>query len=917
MTDVQAAPPGTATFLFSDIEGSTRLEERIGTTRYGVLRERQRELMRAAITQAGGDEQGTEGDSFFVLFAGARAALAAAVAAQRSLAAEPWPDDAPVRVRMGMHTGEPATAGGSLVGLDINRAARIAAAAHGGQILVSDATRALVASTLPPGVTLRDLGEFRLRDLSAPERLVQVDIDGLQSAFPPPTTLEVRPSNLPTQLTTFIGRAEELAAARELLETTRLLTLTGPGGTGKTRLSLELAASIAERFPGGVFFVPLEPIRDPMLVAPRIAMAVGLIESGNRPIAEILGEWLAARRVLLVLDNVEQVIEAAPIVGELIKGAPELSIIATSRAALRISGEQEYPVPGLPVPPDPGQLSGIERMQLPGAVRDLDADAIGTYPAVRLFIDRARAVRPAFSVTNENAPAVAAIAARLHGMPLAIELAAARVKLLSPDAILSRLEHQLDVLAAGGRDLSARQQTLRGAIAWSFDLLDDGARRLLARSSVFAGAFDVASVEVVCGPAGEVGGDVTEGMLALADQSLARVEESADGEPLFRLLVTIREFAAERLADAGETAEVERRHTAHYRAIAEEAAAHLSGEDQRRWLDRLEWQHDDIRAVLDRAVAVPDPDTAIGTAFALWRFWQKHGHLGEARRRLEAMAGAPWSRTDPRLRAKLMEALGGACWWQGDVPEMTVHYQEALDLWLAIGDEREIANAYYNASFSSALPPPGDATPEVTALDLKGLGYLEEAQRRFHGLGDALGEANALWGLGNRHYFRGAPGNGAPEVRAALALFQSLGDRTMEAWSEHMLGTALLRNGDVEESRVQVAHAIRHFHAAGDAAGLTLTLDDMSAIAVADGDLPRAARLRGAARVLTRETGAGLASFVEDTFELTARQSVRTVMSPEDIARYGAEGAAMTLDEAIDYALVGSPPESEHHGTAG
>jgi predicted ATPase/class 3 adenylate cyclase len=913
MTTARPVAGSTATFLFSDIEGSTRLEERVGTARYGELRERHRELLRAAFAEAGGEEQGTEGDSFFVVFASARSAVAAAVAAQRALAAEPWPDDAAVRVRIGLHTGEAEVAGGSLVGIDINRAARVAAVAHGGQILLSDATRAVVSNALPDDTRLRDLGEFRLRDLSSTEHLIQVEADGLPSDFPPPRTIDARANNLPTQLTTFIGRSDELAEARRLLAATRLLTLTGPGGTGKTRLSLELASSVAERFPDGTFFVPLEPIRDPMLVVPRIATAVGLVDSGNRPIAELLGEWLVARRVLLVLDNFEQVIEAAPIVSDLLKGAPNLTVITTSRAALRVSGEQEYPVPGLPVPPDPSQLSAIERMQLPGQARELDATTIGTYPAVRLFIDRALAVRPGFTVTNENAPAVAAIAARLQGMPLAIELAAARVKLLSPDAILSRLEHQLDVLAAGGRDLTSRQQTLRGAIAWSFDLLDPGAQRLLARLSVFAGACDLATAEAICGPAGEVGGDLADGMLALADQSLARVEESPDGEPLFRLLMTIREFAAEQLDAAGETEEIQRRHTRHYLALAEEAATKLSGEDQRRWIDRLEREHDDIRAVLDRAVQVPDPETAIRTAFAMWRFWQKHGHLGEARRRLEAMAAEPWSRTDPRLRAKLMEALGGACWWQADHPAMGVRYLEALDLWLAIGDEREIANAYYNASFTSAIPAGPEATAEEKARDAAGLVYLEEARRRFHELGDDLGEANALWGLGNRLYFRSLPGFGIAEVRAALAIFHALGDRTMEAWSRHMLGTALLRAGEVQEARGQVADAIRHFHGAGDASGLTLTFDDMSAIAVVDGDLERAARLRGAARALSRETGAGLASFVEDTFELDVRKGVRSVMAPEDVERYGAEGAALTLDDAVTYALEGSEPSADEH----
>ena len=916
MTDARPAVAGTATFLFTDIEGSTGLEERVGTARYAELRERHRALLRAAFDAHDGAEQGTEGDSFFVVFGSAREALAAAVEAQRAIAAEPWPADAPIRVRMGLHTGEATSAGGSLVGLDINRAARIAAAAHGGQILASDATRALVTTALPDDVGLRELGEYRLRDLLAPERLVQVTAQGLPAAFPPPRTLDVRPNNLPTQLTTFIGRQDELEAASRLLETTRLLTMTGPGGTGKTRLSLQLAGLVGDRFPDGVFFVPLEPVRDPMLVAPRIASSVGILEGGVRPVVELLTEWLSTRRVLLVLDNVEQVIDAAPLVADLLRAAAGLTIIATSRAPLRISGEQEYPVPGLPTPPDVADMTGLERLNLPGGERGLDAAAVGQYASVRLFIERAMAVKPSFAVTNENAPAVAAISARLHGMPLAIELAAARIRLLSPEAILSRLEHQLDVLAAGGRDLPARQQTLRGAIAWSYEILDKPARRLLDRLSVFSGSPDLAAVEAVCGPAPEVGGDILDGVMALADQSLVRVEETAAGEPRIRLQDTIREYGAERLADRGEVEAIQARHRDWYLALVEASVPELSGADQRMWLDRLEMEHDDIRAVLDRAMARPEPEVAIRIAFAMWRFWQKHGHLGEARRRLDAMAAAAWSREDLRLRARLMEALGGVCWWQGDLASMRSHYEEALALWLEIGDERELANAYYNAAFIYAMDEDA-ATGAVADPEGIGLRYIEQARELFRRVGDERGEANALWALGNHDYFRQLPRFGEDRFREALEIFRRTGDRTMEAWAGHMLGSALTLSGSIEEARRHVVHAVRHFQDAGDAAGLTMTLDDLSALSIVDGDLPRAARLRGAARNLGVETGANLRAVVEDAFDKGIRPGVRTSMAEEDVERYGAEGAAMTLDQAIAYALEGAEPEDVDAADAG
>jgi len=907
-----ALPSGDVTFLFTDIEGSTRLEQQVGTERYGGLRERHRQILRTAFAAHGGLEQGTEGDSFFIVFTSALEAVLAAVAAQRGLAEEPWPEDGSIRVRMGLHSGHAELAGDDLVGLDINRASRITAVAHGGQIILSDSTRALVASRLPPDVRLRDLGTFRLRDLQLPEHIIQVIGDGLREEFPAPRTPDAFPNNLPTQLTTFIGRDVELEDAARLLAATRLLTLTGPGGTGKTRLSLELAAKVAEGFPDGAFFVPLEPIRDPMLVPARIAGAFGLVDAGPRPIMETMVEWLHDRRLLLVLDNFEQVSDAGPIVAELLRAADGLKVIVTSRAALRISGEQEYPVPGLPTPPDPSQLSSVDRLQLPGGSRIVDPGTLGQYAAVRLFIERAVAVRPSFSVTNENAPAVAAISARLQGMPLAIELAAARIKLLSPDAILARLEHQLDVLAAGARDLPARQQTLRGAIAWSYELLDEGARRLLDRLSVFASGCDLESAEAICGPASELNGDPLDSLMALADQSLVRVEETPDGEPRFRLLDTIREYAAEHLDARGETGLIRDRHRDWYLALAERAAGEMSGANQRRWLDRLELEHDDVRTVLDRAAAAPEPAVAIRLAFAMWRFWQKHGHLAEARRRLEAIAAAGWSHDESRLRAKLMEALGGVCWWQGDLASMALYYEEALAVWLTIGDKAELANAYYNASFSYALPVQSNVPLTDADPDQIGLGHIQRARELFHEIGNLGGEANAVWGLGNYHYFRGRPGNGTAEFREALTMFREIHDLTMEAWALHMLGTGLLRNGAVGEAKQHVAHAARHFHAAGDSAGLTMTFDDLSAVAVAEGDLERAARLRGAARNLTTETGAGLAGYVEDAFEREARPGIRSHMSDVDLARFGAEGAAMTLDEAVTYALEGCDPEPGH-----
>ncbi|HUQ44217.1 MAG TPA: adenylate/guanylate cyclase domain-containing protein [Candidatus Limnocylindria bacterium] len=897
----------TLTFLFTDIEGSTQLLDELGAAVYTGILDRQAAIQREAYAHHGGREQGTEGDSFFVVFDSAAEAVRAAVDAQRALSAEAWPDGVEVNVRMGLHAGEASDSTAGLVGLDINRAARIAAAAHGGQIVVSDAVRSLAATDLAEPITLRGLGRHRLKDLREPQPLSQVLADGLRMDFPPLKSLDARPNNLPTQLTSFVGRERELEEAGRLLEGNRLVTMTGPGGTGKTRLSLQVAANAAERYPDGVFFVALETVREPTLVASRIASAIGLAESGARPAGVVLREWLDGKQLLLVLDNFEQVVAAGPVIADLLRDAPGLSTLITSRAALRVSGEQEYPVPGLPTPPDLGNLSALEIASLPVGERAIDPEMLTTYESVRLFIARATSVRPDFRVTNENAPAVAAIAARLHGMPLAIELAAARVKLFSPDAIRARLEDQLALLSAGARDLPERQQTLRGAIAWSYDLLDDGHRRLLDRLSVFEGGAELSAAEAVCGPSTDLGIDVVDGLVDLADQSLIRTIETS-GDPRFQVLDTIRAYAAEQLAARGEVAAIAERHSAWFLELAQRLQPLLAGDDQRAHLDQLEHEHDNIRAVLDRSAAAGHARIAIGLAYAVWRFWQKRGHLYEARRRLDAMAAAPWSNDDPALRARLLEALGGVCWWQADIRGMRAAYREAVELWRRLGDKAELANALYNYTFVFSVPEDRNATEEDLDPGGEGDRASAEAFALYEEIGDERGQGNVLWGRGNRKYFSQAPDAGYAEFSQALEKFRRVGDRTMEAWSLHMTGGALLRQLKRDESRPLLHEALGHFHAAGDAAGMTLVIDDLSAQALADDDPERAARLWGAARALATATGATLASYTDGWIEAQLRPNVRLAVQPEDLERWAREGAAMSLDQAVAYAL-GVPSE--------
>ena len=902
-----ASPPplsGTVTFLFSDIEGSTRLEQAVGTERYGQLRERHREILRATFAAHGGIEQGTEGDSFFVVFGSARDAVAAAVNAQRGLAGEPWPADATIRVRMGLHSGEAGTVGGSLVGLDINRAARIAAAAHGGQIVLSDATRALVGGALPGNFHLRDLGEHRLRDLAGTERLVQLDADDLPVEFPPVRSLDARPNNLPTQLTTFVGRERELTEALDLLTRSRLLTMTGPGGTGKTRLSLQVAAAAADRFGDGAWFVALESVRDPALVAPAIARVLGASDNSTRPPLDMLADAIGAGTVLVLLDNFEQVVAGAPVVAELLRRCANLTVLVTSRAALRVSGEQEYPVPGLPAPPDLSHLSEVERLNLPLGLRSLDPAGLNQYEAVRLFIARALSVKPGFAVTNANAPAVAGICARLHGMPLAIELAAARIKLLSPEQILTRLEHHLAVLTAGSRDLPERQQTLRGAIAWSYDLLDQGARRLLDRLSVFRGGFELEVAEAVCGPASEIAGDVVDRLGQLVDHSLVRLDGERD-PPRFALLETIREYAGEMLTTSGEVEELRLRHATAFLAVAREAAPLLSGADQRAWLDRLERDHANLVGALEWATQ-HDPTLAAQLAFALWRFWQRRGYLNQARSLLDTLASRA-AELEPLDRARFGEALGGVAYWQGDRAAAVRWYDEALAIWRANGDRSAIANALYNRAYADMIVVmDGNAGPET--LDSAAV-LMREAVDIYRDLGDKGGEGNVVWGLGSFYYFTEDAVTAEGWFRRSLDLHRAAGDRTMEAWSLHMIALAATGQRHAEDAREQARHALRHFHDAGDVAGIALTINDLSLVALIDGDHPRAGRLWGAAAQLTKATGVMIVAYAERL--LFGLPSAREAIDPGELDRLAAQGAAMGLDELVAYALDvegGIPP---------
>jgi len=871
-------PAGTLTFVFTDIEGSTKLIQALGEARFNAVLEDHARLVAGAFDAEGGHRVRMEGDSFFYVFDRPTAAVAAVTAAQRALAAHAFPENVSIRVRMGLHTGEAslgsAATGADYVGYDVHRAARIAGAGHGGQVLLSETVNAHVRNTLPPGITLRDLGEHRFKDLGRPEHVLQLIINGLPADFPPIRSLNAIPNNLPTQVTSFIGREHEIAEGVKLFQQARVLTLTGPGGTGKTRLSLQIAAQVADGFPGGVTFVALAPVVDPDLVAPAIVDALHL-ETGQSAPRDRLVQHLRDRQALLVMDNFEQVLAAATLVADLIRACPGLKVIASSRGALRISGEQEMPVPPLALP-DPGA----------------PAARVSQYEAVRLFIERAVAVKPGFEVNNDNAPAVAEICARLDGLPLAIELAAARVKLLPPAAILTRLQSRLGLLQSSARDLPDRQKTLRGAIAWSHDLLDEPGRRLFARLAVFAGGAELEDVDAIC-CSEDLGMDVLAGLEALVDQSLVRQEQHGSGARAI-MLETIREFALEQLAASPDAEAIRNRHAQRFLALAEEAAPHLLRIERREWLGRLDREHDNLRAAFDFCAGSGRIVEALRLGTALWRFWQLHGHLREGLQRLRRVLDDPASRAYPVEREGALEAAGGLTYWLGDMQATAASYDEALVLARSTGDLLRISNALYNLSFIAVWATVNKTSAERAAI---GVAQIDEALAIARQVGDRGAIARCLWGKANltNYLVKDFPAALVP-LGEAIAMFRELGDPFSLAWALHSQGLSYLKTGDVAAARAALIEQTTLLGDARDPSGVAIALGNMAQLAHAEGDQLRAIRLAGASAALRRLTGAELVSMIDAV-------EGRTIEATPENQEAWNEGLAMTLDQSLTYAL--------------
>jgi predicted ATPase/class 3 adenylate cyclase/DNA-binding CsgD family transcriptional regulator len=824
---IQNLPTGTVTLLFTDIAGSTRQLIHLGDHYAQVLSEC-RQVLCTAFGQWNGNVVDTQGDAFFVVFARATDAISAAVAAQRALAAHAFPDDATVQVRMGLHTGEPQRTAEGYVGLDVHRAARIMSAAHRGQVLLSQTTCSLVEQDLPEEVSLRDLCEHRLKDLGRPMRLFQLVIADLPSDFLPLHTLESFPNNLPIQPTPFLGREHEVAAIADLLrcEDVRLLTLTGPGGTGKTRLALQVAADLSERFKHGVFFVNLAPISDPALVVPTIAEALVIREESGRALLEQLTEYLQPRQLLLLLDNFEQVVGAAEQMAALLTACPQLKVLVTSREVLHVRAEHEFPVPPLAVP-DPEHLP--------------DLATLSQQAAVALFLQQAQAVRPDFQLTETNARTITELCARLDGLPLAIELAAARMKLFSPRALLARLGSRLSVLTSGSRDAPTRQQTLRNTLAWSYHLLDSREQRLFRRLSVFAGGCTMEAIEAACTSPGSASEPVLDGVASLVDKSLLQsIEPPMGEEPRVVMLETIREYALERLESHGETEAARRAHAAYFLALAEEAEQGMAGPQQALLLEQLEQEHDNLRAALQWSLEHRERAIALRLGGALQAFWQIRGHFREGRDFL-ARALSHSDEVAAPVRAK---ALYAAARLDDELDRAEEYCKQSLALYRELGDTAGIADSLH------LLADKAEGRGNLAVARALG----EESVTLFREAGDKQSVARLLFHMGIVAIEQGEYARAREFLDESLALNRELGNTRMIAYSLFDLAqVSRLSGGDLVQAHSLLDESFALFREVGDKEGIASCLNLRGMLALDEGDTALAHSLTTQALALFQE----------------------------------------------------------------
>jgi predicted ATPase/class 3 adenylate cyclase len=877
-----ALPTGTVTFLFTDIEGSTALAQQFPSELPALLA-RHHAILQHAIQAHQGHVFRIIGDAFCAAFYTAGDALLAALDAQRGLQHEAW-HPAPIKVRMGLHTGS-AQAGaieesaGDYVGyLTLTRVQRVMSTAHGEQVLLSNPSAELVRGELPAAVTLRDMGEHRLKGLVNLEHLWQLVTPDLRQDFPPLATLNAIPNNLPVQLTSFIGRETDITEVKQLLSASRLVTLTGSGGAGKTRLSLQVAAEVIDDFAQGVWFVELAPLTDPTLIPQTAASVLGLREEQGRPLTAILADYLQAKTALLILDNCEHLIAVcAQFADTLLHAAPQVKILASSREVLDIGGEAAYRVPSLSIP-DPQRLPSLATLT--------------QYEAVKLFIDRARAVLPSFQVNNSNAPAVAQICYHLDGIPLAIELAAARVRGLQVEQIAQRLDDRFRLLTGGGRTALPRHQTLRAMIDWSHSLLTEQERLLFRRLSVFAGGWSIEAAEAVCAGQGLASTDVLDLLLHLVNKSLILLAEQSD-ETRYRMLETLREYARERLLESGEAEAIQNEHLAFFLELAEEAEPKLRGIEQIAWFKRLEIGYDNIRAALKWSQVEPGHEDAglrLGGALAP-SFWTVHGYFREGQSWLEQAlttgGGAP-----PALRAKALRGTGTMASYQGDLQSAIALYKESLALYQALGDERGIAQSLLSLGIAALCQ--GDYEQAMSLL--------QEGLKRCRELGDKFDTARALNNLGEVARHLGDLEGATARYEESLVLYRELGGKWSIAFAIQNLGLVAAERSDFVRALQLQKESLALYQEVGDKGGFPESLEKLADVLGAQQHPERAARLLGAAEALREAIHMPVLPCDRTDYERTV-VAVRAQLDEVNFASAWAAGRAMRPEQAIEYAL--------------
>ncbi len=835
-------PTGTVTFLFTDIEGSTKLAQQFPDV-WLSAQSRHHAILHQAITQHNGYVFRIIGDEFNVAFATALGALAAALAAQRALHQQPWGETGQIRVRMGLHTGTATPRADEYEGyLTLSHTKRLMSIAYGGQILLSQATEALLRDPLPQGVTLRDLGGHRLKDFDRAEHIFQVVAPDLPADFPPLKSLAL-PNNLPTQLTSFIGREHELAEIKQMLTTTHLLTVTGPGGTGKTRLALQLAAKVLEEFTDGVWLIELAPLADPALVTQTVASTLGVREQPRRTLLDALMDYVRAKNLLLILDNCEHLIEAcAQLADSLLRAAPRLKILATSREALGIAGETAYRVPSLPLP-DPRQFQ--------------DLDALAENDCVHLFVDRAMAAYPRFRLKEKNAPAIADICRRLDGIPLAIELAAARTQVFPPEQIAARLDDRFRLLTGGSRTALERHQTLRALIDWSYDLLREPERALLRQLSVFAGDWTFEAAQAVCADL-----DVLNLLTQLVNKSLVMVDEQVEGTR-YRLPETIRQYARDKLFESGEAEQVRDRHLDFFLRFAEAAEPKLRASEQLEWLERVETEHDNLRAALAWSLESSKSDRALRLAGALGYFWGLRGYLSESQRWLEdalalaereqsgkASVGETYTptNTEKARRAKALYMAGMPYLATMNLKRARTVVEESLRLWRELGDNWWMAVTLELAGLMTSL----DGAPTALA-------YLEEGVSLARGIEDPWPLAVCLIRMGDALKPRGEAAAAHPFLEEGVAIARRVGDKIVLSEGLRELGSLYYAQGNLTTAASLTEEALGEAHAIGSILHVLLASWQLVIISCLQNDLAKAKGYSFELWAIGRETGSPFA----------------------------------------------------------